>query len=253
MFCIAFYQKRGRSEKIPDVMIKGLVMQSNQQPIAVWDVFVRLFHWSLLAAVAVSFYTTKTNGAPFLFPVEVHAQAGYIIIGLLVFRTIWGVVGTTYARFSTFLYGPKDTSTYTKALFQRRPSTYASHNPLGGWMVVLLLVSLGFQAVSGLFLSDDIFFQGPFYGLFGRDVSREMASLHALNSELLLILIALHVVAVVVHTLQGERLVPAMLTGVKRFSSPPVDIKPIHPKPPRHYVVGALLIAAGITGWFWFY
>ena len=131
-------------------------MQSRTTRIAVWDKLIRLFHWSLLAAVVISFYTTKTTGQPFLFPIEVHAQSGYIIIGLLVFRFIWGLVGSPYARFSTFLYGPKNTAGYAKALMTRRAPHYASHNPVGGWMVVLLLVSLGFQALSGLFLSDDI-------------------------------------------------------------------------------------------------
>ncbi|BBI51181.1 hypothetical protein HORIV_36020 [Vreelandella olivaria] len=105
------------------------------------------------------FYTTKTSGAPFLFPVEVHAQAGYVVIGLLVFRWLWGALGSVYARFRTFLYPSAKTVAYSKSLLKRQPSAYASHNPLGGWMVMLMLLSLSFQAVSGLFLSDDIFFK----------------------------------------------------------------------------------------------
>ncbi|WP_301584970.1 cytochrome b/b6 domain-containing protein [Halomonas alkaliantarctica] len=228
-------------------------MQHDRKQVAVWDVFVRLFHWCLVVAVAVSFYTTKTDGIPFLFPIEVHAQAGYLIISLLIFRIIWGVLGTTYARFSTFVYGPRDTAVYTKALFKRRAPRYASHNPLGGWMVVLLLLSLSFQAVSGLFLSDDIFFQGPLYGLLGRDISGELASLHALNSDVLLILIGLHLVGVVVHALQGENLVAAMVTGIKRFTSEPVDIKQTHRTKHHLFALGAFLVAAGICGWLWFY
>ncbi|RUR27224.1 cytochrome B [Vreelandella andesensis] len=228
-------------------------MQNGRKQIAVWDVFVRLFHWCLLAAVLISFYTTKTDGAPFLFPIEVHAQAGYIIIGLLIFRVIWGVLGPTYARFSTFVYGPKNTASYAKALLKRQEPRYASHNPLGGWMVVLLLLSLSFQAVSGLFLSDDIFFQGPLYGLLGRDVSGELASLHALNSDLLLILIGIHLVGIVVHALLGEHLVPAMVTGIKRFTSAPVDEKPAYRTKYRLLAIGAFLVAAGVCGWLWFY
>ncbi|MFP3343492.1 cytochrome b/b6 domain-containing protein [Halomonas sp. SIMBA_159] len=228
-------------------------MQSRTTRIAVWDRFIRLFHWSLLAAVVISFYTTKTTGAPFLFPIEVHAQAGYVIIGLLVFRFIWGLVGSTYARFSTFLYGPKATAHYSKALMTRRAPHYASHNPLGGWMVVLLLLSLGFQAVSGLFLSDDIFFQAPLYGLFGPALGDVLPRLHSLNSDLLLILIGLHLAGLVWHTLQGERLVPAMLTGIKRFSNAPADAKPAANRAQKRYAIGALLVAAGVSGWLWFY
>jgi len=228
-------------------------MQSCTTRIAVWDKLIRLFHWSLLAAVVISFYTTKTTGQPFLFPIEVHAQSGYIIIGLLVFRFIWGLVGSPYARFSTFLYGPKKTAGYAKALMTRRAPHYASHNPVGGWMVVLLLVSLGFQALSGLFLSDDIFFQAPLYGLLGPAVGDVLARLHSLNSDLLLILIGLHLVGLVWHTLQGERLVPAMLTGMKRFSNVPADEKPAAYRAQKRYAIGALLVAAGVSGWLWFY
>ncbi len=228
-------------------------MQSRTTRITVWDRFIRLFHWTLLAAVVISFYTTKTMGAPFLFPIEVHAQAGYLIIGLLVFRFIWGLVGSTYARFSTFLYGPKTTAQYTKALITRRAPRYASHNPLGGWMVILLLASLAFQAVSGLFLSDDIFFQAPLYGLFGPALGDVLPRLHSWNSDLLLILIGIHLAGLIWHALQGEHLVSAMLTGVKRFSSAPVDEQPATYPAPKRYAMGALLVAAGVSGWLWFY
>ncbi|MBR2512787.1 MAG: cytochrome b/b6 domain-containing protein [Halomonas sp.] len=228
-------------------------MLRNTQRVLVWDGLVRLFHWGLLVAVAFSYYTTKTDGAPFLFPIEVHAQAGYIIIGLLVFRVIWGFVGSVYARFSTFLYPPHKTAAYTKALLSRRAPPYASHNPLGGWMVILMLLSLAFQSVSGLFLSDDIFFQGPLYGLVGRDISREIASLHALNSDFLLMLIGLHVVALVAHKLLGESLVSAMVTGAKRFQQPPVDLVLASIRIRRVQAGAALMIALGVTGWLWFY
>ncbi|PCF97641.1 cytochrome b/b6 domain-containing protein [Vreelandella nigrificans] len=227
-------------------------MHSKKQHVYVWDVLIRLFHWGLLVAVALSYYTTKTDGVPFLFPIEVHAQTGYIIIGLLVFRFIWGFTGSIYGRFGSFLSPPSEVVAYTRALFLRRASQYASHNPLGGWMVVLLLLSLSFQAISGLFLSDDIFFQGPFYSLVGRDISRELSGLHALNSDLLLILISLHVVALIAHKLLGESLVTAMVTGVKHFKHPPVDLTAEVMNHQRLRACAALLIALGVTGWLWF-
>lgn len=228
-------------------------MVNNTQRVLVWDGLIRLFHWGLLAAVAFSYYTTKTDGAPFLFPIEVHAQAGYIIIGLLVFRVIWGFVGTVYARFSHFLYPPVATAAYTKSLLARRAPRYASHNPLGGWMVVIMLVSLAFQSLSGLFLSDDIFFQGPLYGLVGRDISRELATLHAFNSDLLLVLISVHVLAIVAHQLQGEHLVAAMVTGIKRFNLTPHDMASTNFSKRRFRAVIALLFAVSVAGWLWFY
>ncbi|MCL7930132.1 cytochrome b/b6 domain-containing protein [Halomonas llamarensis] len=189
----------------------------------VWDIYVRVFHWGLVGAVIMAFYTMETSGAPFLFPIEVHAKAGYTVLGLLAFRWLWGLVGSHYARFHTFLAGPSGSLGYAKATIQRSATSYAGHNPLGGWMVVVMLLSLTFQAVSGLFLSDDIFFQGPLHGLFGGDVSKALFSWHRFNSNLLVVLIGLHLVAIVAHRLMGEKLVKGMVTGVKTLSHPPVD------------------------------
>lgn len=223
--------------------------------IEVWDGWIRLFHWGLVVAVLISFYTTKTSGAPFLFPVEVHAQAGYVVIGLLVFRWLWGTLGSVYARFRTFLYPPAKTVAYSKSLLKRQPGVYASHNPLGGWMVMLMLLSLSFQAVSGLFLSDDIFFQAPLYGLFGDGVGSQLRTLHQLNSDLLIVLIGLHLAGLIVHRLLGEPLVAAMLVGTKRFGQQPVDEhnEPLNAATLRLRALGALLIAAGVILWLWFY
>lgn len=222
--------------------------------IDVWDGWVRFFHWGLVAAVLVSFYTTKTSGLPFLFPIDVHAQSGYLVLGLLVFRWLWGMVGSVYARFSTFLYPVDDTIAYSKTLLKRQAPAYASHNPLGGWMVLILLLSLTFQAISGLFLSDDIFFQGPLYGLFDQDVSSQLRTLHQLNSDLLLILIGLHLAGVVVHRLLGEPLLTAMLIGTKRFRQPPADThsEPLTPRILKWRALGVILIAAGVVVWLWF-
>ncbi|MEA2117502.1 cytochrome b/b6 domain-containing protein [Halovibrio sp. HP20-50] len=222
--------------------------------IDVWDGWVRVFHWGLVAAVLVSFYTTKTSGLPFLFPIEAHAQAGYLVLGLLVFRWLWGVLGSVYARFSTFIYPVDDTIAYSKTLLKRQANAYASHNPLGGWMVLILLLSLTFQAISGLFLSDDIFFQGPLYGLLGQNISSQLRSLHQLNSDLLLILVGLHLVGVVVHRLLGEPLLTAMLIGTKRFRQQPVDTlrEPLKASTLHLRALGILLIAVGVVLWLWF-
>lgn len=229
-------------------------MRNTKVTIEVWDLWIRLFHWGLVFAVLVSFYTTKTGGAPFLFPIEVHAQAGYLLLGLLTFRWLWGALGSVYARFSTFLYPPSKTVAYSKAVIKRQTSAYASHNPLGGWMVIVMLLSLSFQAVSGLFLSDDIFFQGPLYGLFGQDVSSQLRTLHYYNSDLLLILIGLHFVALIAHRLLGEPLLAAMLSGTKHLPQQPLDARneSLNPATLRLRAIGILFIAAGVVLWLWF-
>ncbi|CAM3970894.1 cytochrome b/b6 domain-containing protein [Vreelandella rituensis] len=222
----------------------------------VWDIPVRVFHWGMVICVILSFYTMKTAGAPFLFPVETHAKAGYILLGLLFFRWVWGVVGSFHARFATFIQSPASIWRYSVSVIKGRSKPFIGHNPLGGIMVMAMLLSLTFQGVSGLFLSDDIFFQGPLYGLFGRDVSRELGSLHYWNSQLLIGLIVLHLTALVIHRLLGERLVMPMITGRKSVKEAPCDA--IDQRQPgqkqngnRWLAVTVMIIAAGLSYWLW--
>ncbi len=95
----------------------------------VWDIPVRLFHWSLVALVGLSFYTMKTEGVPFVFPVEIHARAGYLLLGLLLFRWLWGLLGSPHARFASFLRSPGSMINYGRRLLGGRPPAFAGHNP----------------------------------------------------------------------------------------------------------------------------
>lgn len=187
------------------------------QKFKVWDLPVRLFHWLLVAAIAISFYTMKTEGAPFDFPVEIHAKAGYIVLGLLIFRWVWGLTGTHHARFSNFIYSPANIFRYLRGILGGRGASYAGHNPIGGLSALALMLSVSVQALSGLFLSDDIFFTAPFYSYVPSDISSMMRKVHAWNSQLLMVLIGLHLLALLVHRLKGEKLVGAMFTGYKHL------------------------------------
>lgn len=189
----------------------------------VWDIFVRLFHWSLVALVGLSFYTMKTEGAPFVFPIDIHARAGYLLIGLLLFRWLWGLLGSHHARFVNFLRSPGTMIDYGRRLAGAKPPIFAGHNPLGGVMVLVMLLSLTFQASSGLFLTDDIFFKAPLNGWVGGGTVKTLATLHSLNADLLVVLIAGHLLALVFHRLKGERLVGAMITGRKTLDGHPED------------------------------
>lgn len=106
---------------------------SDAARVKVWDIGVRLFHWSLVVLFAVAYVTGEMEGSA-------HAAAGYAVLALLLFRLAWGLVGTRHARFADFVYGPVATWRYAKALLARRPPHYLGHNPLGGWMVVALLL-----------------------------------------------------------------------------------------------------------------
>lgn len=189
-------------------------MDSGETPVKVWDVPVRLFHWVLVLLFAFMFFSGK-SGSEWI---EWHMRAGYAILALLLFRLMWGFAGSTYARFSSFLAGPSACLACLRHLMLRKPSPYAGHNPLGGWMVLVMLLALLFQAGIGLFANDDLLAEGPLASLVSKAVSDQLTSLHSWNFNLLLLLAGLHVLAVLYHAgFMKENLIGAMFTGVKRL------------------------------------
>lgn len=177
--------------------------------IRVWDLPVRVFHWALAGLVAAAWLTAETGNT------ELHSWVGFSILTLLVFRLLWGLLGSDNARFSRFLAAPRTVRDYLKAMLRRQAPHYDTHNPAGGWMVLLLLLVLLVQVGTGLFASDDILFEGPFYPLVGSSGSEWLTDIHKGNFNLLLALVVLHVLAVALHELRGERLVAAMWHGRK--------------------------------------
>lgn len=112
--------------------------------IYVWDPLLRLFHWLLVAAFTLAYFTGDEE-------TSLHVYAGYTILGLLVFRLIWGLIGGRYARFSSFSLAPSAVVAYLGSLFSKKPSKdYVGHNPAGSWMVIALLLSLTLTGISGL-------------------------------------------------------------------------------------------------------
>jgi cytochrome b len=189
-------------------------MGAGETRVKVWDAPVRLFHWLLVLLFAFMFFSGK-SGSEWL---EWHVRAGYAILALLFFRVLWGFAGSTHARFSSFLAGPKACIDCLRHLAKREPSPYAGHNPLGGWMVLVLLLALLFQAGTGLFSNDDVLFEGPLASLVSKSLSDRLTSWHAWNFNLLLILAGLHIVAVLYHAgFMKENLIGAMFTGVKHM------------------------------------
>jgi len=113
------------------------------ESIKVWDIVVRVFHWSLALFVTISFFTGEVLQT-------VHAYSGYIIICLLIIRIVWGFVGTKYARFSNFIYPPKTIINYFKNLTDETAKNYLGHNPVGGAMIIIMIVFLSMTAWTGL-------------------------------------------------------------------------------------------------------
>jgi cytochrome b len=180
--------------------------------IRVWDVPVRLFHWLLLALVGFSWWSGE-QGNEWM---EYHGWSGYAILALLLFRIAWGVVGSDTARFAHFVRGPRASYAYLRSVLQRQPPVYLGHNPLGGWMILSLLLVLLVQVATGLLGNDDDAYEAPFSHWLSHDTSSFITTLHGYNFDLLLGLVGVHVAAVFTHQLlRRDDMIRAMFTGVK--------------------------------------
>ncbi len=196
-------------EKKPDTPLP-----ENDRPvkIAVWDLPTRLFHWLLVVLVAVSFTTGAIGGNAMLY----HEWSGFAILNLLVFRIIWGFVGSRVSRFNDFVKGPAAVWRYATALFRGDRERCMGHNPMGGWSVLALLLALVIQVATGLFANDDIITEGPLYLWVSKPVSDWLTHVHRLNRFLIVLLVVTHVSAVLFY-LWGKRenLIKPMITGTK--------------------------------------
>jgi cytochrome b len=175
----------------------------------VWDLPVRLVHWLIVLAVAGSWATHYAGIEWFAW----HRRFGYAVLVLAAFRVVWGFVGTRHARFGSFLRGPRAIMEYLRG---RTGALPVGHNPLGALGVVALLGVLIVQGSTGVFANDEIMNAGPFYGWIDPALSNRITTLHRLSSDAMLVLIALHVLAVAWHVLgQRQPLLRAMVTGRK--------------------------------------
>lgn len=185
--------------------------QGEESARLVWDWPVRLFHWSLTLAVFGSWASAETGR------MQLHFWFGYCVIGLLVFRLVWGGIGTRYARFANFVSGPKTVFAYLKALPTNKWQQSVGHSPIGAIGVFVLLFALTVQAASGLFTTDDIFWPGPYNAAISLDLGDAFSSLHRTNFKFLTALIGLHVLAVISYLVfKSTNLIGPMLSGRKR-------------------------------------
>src|ERR1700759_4527995 len=172
-----------------------------------WDLPLRVFHWSLVAAVTVAVVTGELGGAWMPW----HGRAGLVIVGLLVFRLAGGVVGSATARFTQFAPRPSALIAYLRGRWRG-----VGHNPLGALAVFALLGLLSLQAATGLFGNDDIAFAGPLNHLVGDGAGSRATGWHRLLADGLFVLLALHLLAVAFHVVvKRHRLIRPMITGLQ--------------------------------------
>jgi cytochrome b len=186
--------------------------------IKAWDLYIRLNHW-LMVLLFTGLVVTGKSEEDYM---QWHFYMGYLLSATLITRLLYGFWGAKLARFSMFLTAPKNIYYYAKQLVKGQAPHYLGHNPLGGIMVLVLLISLVLQIVSGLVNSDEVFWYGPMYEWVSEDLQEWLADWHAELADILLALVACHLLAVLVHELAlKERLIKAMFNGKKPISSEP--------------------------------
>jgi cytochrome b len=188
--------------------------------IRVWDLPVRLFHWALALSIVLGIIFVKIGGNA----IEWHAYCGYVTLTLVMFRIIWGFVGSWHARFLNFVPSPKRLIAYLRG----QTDGGLGHNPLGAFSVLALLLTVLIQALTGLFADDDIFFQGPLAKYASNSTVAFLTSVHHFNQYIIFALIGLHLLAIVYYLLvKKDNLIKPMITGDKNapanISSQPVD------------------------------
>lgn len=185
----------------------------------IWDLPTRLFHWTLVVLISLQFATAKFG----FLSMDWHFRFGYATLVLIVFRVCWGFFGSQSSRFSQFVRSPATVIGYVRSQFSTNPQVSIGHNPLGGWSTLVLLACVLTQAVSGLFASDGIDTDGPLSDTISSSSVKIFTRVHLWNENILLILIALHIVAIALYLLlRNDNLTVPMITGKKNVESPPL-------------------------------
>ena len=178
------------------------------------------------------------------YDIKKHMYCGYAISALLLFRLSWGLVGTKYSRFKSFIFSPGETFSYAKNFFSKDSKQYAGHNPLGAIAVFVMMILLLIQVVTGLFSSDNDYYEfGPLHFWIPEDISYELTSLHFWAFDYLLIAIGIHIFAVFFYLIVKRRnLITPMITGKKKTI--PDEQEPIsHSKKGLALLVAAICVA----------
>lgn len=177
------------------------------QPVLVWDAPVRVFHWLMVLCFAGAYFTAESEVWRLA-----HVTLGYTMAGLVAFRLVWGLFGTRYARFASFVRGPQAVLAYVRSMLRGQPEHHTGHNPAGALAIVAMLLLTAGIAASGWVVYNDL--SGEW-----------VAELHEVLSHTMLLVVGVHVAGVVVASaLHGENLARAMVTG-RKLGTPAAAIR----------------------------
>lgn len=208
--------------------------------VKVWDLPTRLFHWVLVVLLAFAWCSQEFNN------MDIHVYVGYAILTLIVFRIVWGFVGSDTARFWRFLRSPVAAFVHLLHIGRREPDLDPGHNAAGGWMVLVMLALIGIQAGTGLFSNDDGDTEGPLMHLVSKDQSDWLSHIHSVNFKLIEAAIVLHILAILTYAVVKRRnLVWPFITGSKNM---PEDVQAPRLVSPL-WALLVLVIAVGFVAW----
>ncbi len=218
-------------------------MTDTQQRL-VWDLPLRVFHWLLVVSVAGSWATGKIGSSVR----EYHMWLGYWMLGLLTFRLLWGVLGTRHSRFWSFVPTPASVARYARDVIRGQAPRSIAHNPIGSLMIFLMLGMLITQAVSGLFVDDDVFYAGPYAHVVSSSTGKFFEGLHHEIANWIIVLAIIHIAAALYHTYRmKEPIIRAMITGKKDANVIPVDQAIPHSAMVRAVILA--MLSAGFVYW----
>jgi len=214
------------------------------QRILIWDVPTRLFHWTLALSFAGAWLTSESD--PWL---GVHVFLGYLMLGLVVFRVVWGLVGSHYARFNSFWFSPRAALTYLREMLSRKAARHVGHNPAGSLAIYLLLLLTLVIGVTGILTLGGEEQHGMAAGLLSIAQGVAIKQLHELTANVMLLLVLGHLAGVAVESfLHQENLARSMVTGIKLANAPAPAAQP-------HKWVAVVMLVLGVAfaGWWFFY
>jgi len=217
--------------------------------IKIWDLWIRLFHWSLAFSVLFLLFSGETGTGFF----DWHKLIGEVALALIVFRLLWSVVGSSNASLISLVTSPGQALEHFRHLAKRSPQQERGHNAAGGWAVLGLLLLVLVQALTGLFIEDE---EGWVSGEFNRYISSDTADflyeVHHLNAHLLQALVIIHVVMVIIYLVYAKQnLIKPMITGMLRWEgdTKPADVRFGNPLVGLVLAIAVAVVFAYAIGW----
>ncbi len=216
-------------------------MQAPLRKTRLWDLPIRLVHWSLVVLLPLMWWTAENDN------LSLHMTLGYVALAIVLFRIIWGFVGSSNVRFSQFLKGPGAVADYLRGFLSGGPAkAHAGHNPAGGWSVIILLLLLAAQVGLGLFALDEDNVGSPLTSMVDYETARSLADIHELGFNLILAVVGIHIAAVLYYSVvKKDQIVPPMVTGSRDL---PEDVEAPRIAPLWKAAV-VLMITAAFAWW----